>query len=101
MTYDKKKLTATITGTEDGITAKMTADVETVVPYQTHYKYPNANNPEGKITGGDKGKIIRVWKYVYQNGKLIEKKKVSYDSYKPLDKTVYTKNLPEGARYGS
>lgn len=100
MTYENKKLTATITGTEDGIKAKMTADVESVVPYQTYYKYPNADNPEGKTIGGDKGKTIRVWKSVYQDGKLVEKKKVSYDAYQPLDKTVYTKNLPEGAHYG-
>ena len=100
MSYEKKKLTATITGTEDGITAKMTCDVESVIPYEVYYKYPNADNPEGKTIGGDKGKIIRVWKHVYQDGKLIEKKKVSYDSYKPLAKTVYTKNLPDGAHYG-
>lgn len=99
LTYENRKLTATITGTEDGITAKLEREIENEVPYQTIYKRPNADNPEGKISGGDKGKTIRVWKYVYQNGKLKEKKKVSYDRYKPLAKTIYTKNLPEGAEY--
>lgn len=99
LTYENKKLTATVTGTEDGITAKMESKTENVVPYDTVYKRPNADNPEGKTSGGDKGKTIKVWKRVYQDGKLIEKKKVSYDKYKPLTKTIYTNHLPEGAEY--
>ena len=77
----------------------MERDIEDIVPFETIYKRPNADNPEGKISGGDKGKTIRVWKSVYQDGKLIEKKKISYDKYKPLAKTIYTKNLPEDAEY--
>lgn len=99
LTYENKKLTATITGTEDGITVKLESEVESKVAFDIVYKRPNADNPEGKTTGGDKGKTIRVWKKVYQDGKLLEKKKLSYDLYKPLTKTIYTKNLPEGARY--
>ena len=77
----------------------MEREIENEVPFNTVYKHPNADNPEGKISGGDKGKTIRVWKYVYQDGKLIEKKKISYDKYKPLTKTIYTNHLPEGAEY--
>ena len=99
LSWEKKKLTATITGTEDGITTKLERDIENIVPFDTVYKRPNADNPEGKVSGGDNGKTVRVWKYVYQNGKLIEKKKISYDKYSPLTKTIYTKNLPEGAEY--
>lgn len=99
LSYENRKLTATITGTEDGITAKLEREIENEVPFNTVYKHPNADNPEGKISGGDKGKTIRVWKYVYQDGKLIEKKKISYDKYKPLTKTIYTNHLPEGAEY--
>ena len=99
LSYENKKLTATITGTKDGITAKVQSEVESVVPYSTVYKRPNGDNPEGKTVGGDKGKTIKVWKYVYQDGKLKEKKKISYDKYTPLTKTIYTKNLPAGAKY--
>ena len=99
MSYENKKLTAAITGTKDGITVKLESEVERKVSYNTVYKRPNADNPEGKTVGGDLGKTIRVWKVIYQNGKLIEKKKLSYDLYNPLTKTIYTKNLPEGAEY--
>ena len=34
-----------------------------------------------------------------KDGKFVEKKKVSYDRYKPLAKTIYTNTLPEGAEY--
>ena len=99
LSYTNKKLTATITGTKDGVTVKLESEEESKVPFDVIYKRPNANNPEGKTTGGDKGKTIRVWKRVYQDGKQIEKKKISYDLYRPLTKTVYTRNLPEGAVY--
>ena len=95
MSYENQKLTATITGTEDGITTKLESEIEKTVPYETVYKRPNAENREGKTTGGDKGKTIRVWKNVYQDGKFVEKKKVSYDLYRPLTKTVYTAYPPE------
>lgn len=98
-TYENKKLTAKITGTEDGITAKMTNEITNIVSYNTHYKKPNADHPEGATTGGDKGKTIKVWRSVYQDGKLISKEVESNNLYNPLDKTVYTKNLPEGATY--
>ena len=99
LSYNDKKLTATITGTDDGITTKLESEIENIVPFNTVYKYPNTDNPEGKIVGGDKGKTIRVWKKVYQDGKLLEKQKVSYDLYQPLTKTIYTKNLPEDEVY--
>ena len=99
LSYENKKLTATITGTEDGITAKLESEVTETVAYNVIYRRPSADNPEGKTSGGDKGKTIRVWKRVYENGKLIEKKKVSFDLYQPLTKTIYTANLPDGAEY--
>lgn len=99
LSYKDKKLTAAITGTEDGITVKLEAEVEKKVPFDIKYKRPNADNPEGKTLGGDKGKTIRVWKRVYKDGKLQEKVKLSYDLYNPLTKTIYTKNLPDGAEY--
>lgn len=95
LTWENRKLTATFTGTEDGITAKMESEVESMVPYDTVYKRPTKDNPEGKIVGGDPGKTIRVWKKVYQDDKLVEKKKLSYDKYQPLTKTIYTANPPE------
>ena len=99
LTHEKGKLTATITGTADGVKAKLEAEVSEKTPYETYYKRPNADNPNGKTSGGDIGKVIKVWKYVYQDGKLVEKKKLSYDRYKPLAKTIYTNTLPEGAEY--
>ena len=98
-TYAKKKLTVKITGTEDGITAKMTSKVTNTVNYNTHYKRPNADHPEGATSGGDKGKTIKVWRKVYQDGKLISTEVESNNLYNPLDKTIYTKNLPKGAEY--
>ena len=99
LTHEKGKLTADITGTADGITVKLEPEVTEKTSFNTVYKRPSSENPEGKISGGDMGKVIKVWKRVYQDGKFVEKKKVSYDRYKPLDKTIYTKNLPEGAEY--
>ncbi len=99
LTYENRKLTATITGTEDGITAKLESEVTDKVSFDTVYKRPSADNPEGKVSGGDMGKRIRVWKRVYHDGKFVEKKKISYDLYQPLTKTIYTANLPEGAEY--
>lgn len=100
LSYNDKKLTATISGTDDGITTKLESETEKTVPFDTVYKHPNADNPEGKIVGGDRGKTIRVWKYIYQNGKLLDKQKVSYDLYQPLTKTIYTKKPPEDAVSG-
>ena len=99
LTHKNDKLTADITGTADGITVKLEQEVTEKTSFNTVYKKPSSENPEGKIIGGDKGKVIRVWKRVYQDGKFVEKKKVSYDRYKPLDKTIYTSRLPEGAEY--
>lgn len=98
-TYENKKLTATITGTEDGITAKMSCEVTNIKSYQTHYKKPNADHVEGAVIGGDKGKTIKVWRSVYKDGKFVSKEVESNNLYNPLDKTIYTKKLPEGEKY--
>ena len=98
-TWENRKLTATVTGTEDGITAKMSSEVTEKVSYQTHYKYPNAEHPNGSSSGGDRGMTIKVWRSVYQNGERISKEVESNNLYNPLDKTIYTNSLPDGASY--
>ena len=98
-TWENGKITATITGTADGITAKMQSEVEKTVPYPIKYKHTTVDYREGYSVGGDKGKTIRVWRIVYQDGKQISKKQESYNLYNPLGKTVYTEKLPEGASY--
>ena len=98
-TWENSKLTATITGTADGITAKLQSEVENTVAYSVNYKRTTMEYREGYSVGGDKGKTIRVWRIVYQDGKQISKKKESYNLYNPLAKTVYTDHLPAGATY--
>ncbi|MBQ5544763.1 MAG: VanW family protein [Clostridia bacterium] len=97
--WEKRKLTATISGTEDGITAKMSSEVTDKVPYQVHYKHPNTEHPNGSSSGGDRGMTVKVWRTVYQNGERVSKEEESNNLYNPLDKTVYTSELPEGAEY--
>lgn len=98
-TWENRKLKVVISGTADGITAKVENEVTEKLPYTTHYRRPDSANPEGTVTGGDIGKRVRVWRIVYQDGKQIEKKKESFNFYNPLDKVIYTRNLPEGAEY--
>ena len=98
-TWEDSKLTAEITGTEDGITAKLESKVEKTVPYTTRYKRTTIEYREGYSTGGDKGKSIRVYRIVYKDGKQISKKQESNNLYQPLGRTVYTNHLPEGATY--
>lgn len=98
-TWENSKLTATITGTADGITAKVESKVESTVPYTIKYKHTTIEYREGYSVGGDKGKSIRVWRIVYQDGKQISKKQESNNLYNPLSKTIYTEKLPEGATY--
>ena len=71
LTHKNDKLTADITGTADGITVKLEQEVTEKTSFNTVYKKPSSENPEGKIIGGDKGKVIRVWKRVYQDGKFV------------------------------
>lgn len=97
--YTKRKLTATITGTEDGITAKMESEVLDTTAFETVYKKPTSDNPNGTSSGGDAGKTIKVWRKVYQDGKLVSKEVESTNLYNPLNKTIYTNQLPEGAEY--
>lgn len=97
--YSKRKLTIAITGTEDGITAKMESEVLETTPFETVYKKPNSDNPNGKVSSGDPGKKIKVWRKVYKDGKLVSKEVESTNLYNPLNKTIYTNNLPEGAKY--
>lgn len=98
-THEKRKLTATITGTEDGITAKMESEVTDTIPYKVIYKRPDSEHPDGSKSGGDRGYRIRVWRVVFKDGKQISKEKESYNYYNPLDKTLYTSELPEGMNY--
>ena len=98
-TWENGKLTAAITGTADGITAKVQSEVEKTVPYPIKYKHTTVDYREGYSVGGDKGKTIRVWRIVYQDGKQISKKQESYNLYNPFGKTVYTEKLPAGATY--
>lgn len=94
-TYTKKRrLTVSITGTEDGITAKLESKIIETTAYNTVYKNPTSENPEGKVSGGDNGYLIRVWRLVYKDGKFVSKKVESYNQYKPLDKVIYTANPP-------
>lgn len=94
-TYTKKRrLTVSITGTEDGITAKLESKVIDTTAYDTVYKKPTSDNPEGKVSGGDNGHTIRVWRLVYKDGKFVSKKVESYNLYQPLNKVIYTKNPP-------
>jgi vancomycin resistance protein YoaR len=97
--YANRKLTVTITGTADGITAKMESEVTDTKAYDTVYKKPTSDNPNGTSSGGDAGKTIKVWRKVYQDGKLISKTVESNNLYNPLTKTIYTNDLPDGAQY--
>ncbi len=97
--YENKKLTVTITGTEDGITAEMTSEVVETTAYSTVYKKPTSEYPEGTTTGGDNGKVIKVWRTVYDNGEFVSKTLESTNTYSPLNKVIYTNNLPDGAEY--
>lgn len=98
-TYKNRELTVSIMGTDDGITSKLEREILETTPFQTIYKKPTSQYPEGYVSLGTAGKKIKVFHTVYKNGEFVSKKQISYDTYLPLNKVIYTNTLPEGVEY--
>lgn len=98
-TYKDRQLTVSIMGTADGVTSKLEREILETTSFSTIYKKPTSQYPEGYVSLGTAGKKIKVFQTIYQDGKFVSKKQISYDTYLPLNKVIYTNNLPEGAEY--
>ena len=90
-------LTCEIRGTADGYTADLEYETLETTPYMIKYLKPDGS----KDQAGQPGYRVNVYRVVYKDGVEIERKLESKNRYQPMNKVIYTNELPAGYEYGT
>ncbi len=89
-------LTCEIRGTADGYTADFKYDYIDSTPYKIKYLPDNGS----KDQAGQDGYKINVYRVIYKDGEEIDRVLESRNTYMPMNKLIYTNEIPAGFEYG-